>query len=220
MASTSPRTCSSCLPCLILTYNSRPISGPVITHLGWRWSFRIFNIACSILFLLQFFCSKIHVPNCSGRHSPTLIPVPETTYSREIALPIQTQPRAAADSDAKEDLASEKRNSIPSSDPPDHHSSVRPPKSYLQELRVWNGFYKTKSTFASLLLRPFLACLTPVCLWASLLYGVAITWLVLIATSVAQIFSAPRMSSLHPDIRLVQFYPSIPILAYRSRSHI
>jgi hypothetical protein len=67
-------------------------------------------------------------------------------------------------------------------------------KTYLQELKVYNGIFPTRVSFWSLLLRPFIACLTPVCLWASLLYGAAITWLVLIATSVAQIFSAPRKS--------------------------
>jgi hypothetical protein len=35
-----------------------PIAGQVITHLGWRWTFKLFNISCGILFLLQFFCSK------------------------------------------------------------------------------------------------------------------------------------------------------------------
>lgn len=65
-------------------------------------------------------------------------------------------------------------------------------RTYFEELKVFRGIFPTKVSFWNLLLRPFIACVTPICLWAGLLYGVAITWLVLIATSVAQIFSAPR----------------------------
>lgn len=65
-------------------------------------------------------------------------------------------------------------------------------KTYLEELVVFEGIRTTRVSFLTLILRPFIACLTPVCLWAGLVYGVAITWLVLIATAVAQIFSAPR----------------------------
>ena len=35
----------------------RPITGPIIPKLGWRFCFKFFSIACGILFLLQFFCS-------------------------------------------------------------------------------------------------------------------------------------------------------------------
>lgn len=65
-------------------------------------------------------------------------------------------------------------------------------KTYLEELVVFEGIRTTRVSFLTLILRPFIACLTPVCLWAGLVYGVAITWLVLIATAVAQIFSGPR----------------------------
>ena len=72
-------------------------------------------------------------------------------------------------------------------------SSVPQRKSFFEDFAPWSGIvYPTRASVASLLVRPFLACLTPVCLWAGLIYGVAITWLVLIATSVAQLFSASR----------------------------
>lgn len=84
-------------------------------------------------------------------------------------------------------------------------------KSFWQEMKPYSGIYPTRVSFLNLLLRPFLACFTPVCLWASLLYGVAITWLVLIATSVAQIFSAPRES-----VQLSLCYSAHYLYSYRS----
>ncbi|KAH8112106.1 MFS general substrate transporter [Phellopilus nigrolimitatus] len=135
-----------------------PISGQVITHLGWRFAFRIFAIACALLFVMQFFL------------------MPETSYRRGALQPSDSSSRASI-----EKLELEGREDA---------RSVPRKKGYVEQLAVYNGVYPTKASVATLLLRPFLACLTPVCLWASLLYGVAITWLVLIATSVAQLFSA------------------------------
>ncbi|KAH8112107.1 MFS general substrate transporter [Phellopilus nigrolimitatus] len=136
-----------------------PISGQVITHLGWRFAFRIFAIACALLFVMQFFL------------------MPETSFRRG-ALQRSSDSTSNA---SIEKLELEGR---------DVARSVPRKKGYVEQLAVYNGVYPTKASVATLLLRPFLACLTPVCLWASLLYGVAITWPVLIATSVSQLFSA------------------------------
>lgn len=112
--------------------------------------------------------------------------MPETTYTRKLLRPQNTNDSMKsekASDDAKVDIeAREDAESIP------------PKKTYSQELAVYSGIRKTNASVFTLFMRPFVACLTPVCLWAGLLYGVAITWLVLIATSVAQIFSAPRKS--------------------------
>lgn len=83
-------------------------------------------------------------------------------------------------------------------------------KGYVEELAVWNGVYPTRASTMELLIRPFVACLTPVCLWAALLYGVAITWLVLIATSVAQLFSVARefkFTLLLRTLTVIKFAP-------------
>ena len=109
------------------------------------------------------------------------MPVPETTYRRDLSPP---------SSGSKSTVGDEKKDeSIPSTPP---ERVIPPVESYVSSLRVYNGIYPTQASIFSLLMRPFILIFTPVCLWAGLLYGVAITWLVLIATSVAQIFSAPR----------------------------
>ena len=70
--------------------------------------------------------------------------------------------------------------------------STRRRKSYRQELAIFNGIYPTKASILTLASRPFIAWLTPVGLWASLLYGTAVSWPVVLAAAVAQIFATPR----------------------------
>ncbi|KAI5118632.1 hypothetical protein M0805_006999 [Coniferiporia weirii] len=158
-----------------------PIAGQVITHLGWRFAFRIFSASCALLFLMQFFL------------------MPETTYHRNGLKPVEDSSEKASleKVDGTEITAREEAVSVPRK------------KSYLQELSIYNGVYPTKASVATLFIRPFLACLTPVCLWAGLLYGVAITWLVLIATGVAQLFSAPPYNFGAGDIGLTYMSPFI-----------
>ncbi|KZS96641.1 MFS general substrate transporter [Sistotremastrum niveocremeum HHB9708] len=171
-----------------------PISGQVITALGWRWCFRLFAISCGVLFILQVFC------------------MPETTYQRAPIAATSEPLRDAQSTERKSDDDvrvddGEKRES-PTGSVINSSSAVPAKKTYLQELSVWNGVYPDTPSVMTLLWRPVIACVTPVCLWAGLLYGVAITWLVLIATSVAQIFSAP----LSKDVALIIFIIVSPFI--------
>ncbi|KLO13097.1 MFS general substrate transporter [Schizopora paradoxa] len=164
-----------------------PISGPVIENRGWRFSFKMFSISCGVLFLLQVFC------------------MPETTYHRKPLKSENINPQKVSDSSSnekKQDIETIS-NEEPSTPP------VPPQKTYWEELRIYNGIYPTSASVWSLLMRPFIACCTPVCLWASLLYGVAITWLVLIATSVSQIFSAPPYNFSPENVGLTYMSPFI-----------
>lgn len=111
---------------------------------------------------------------------------PETTYHRDIVKPL-TEKDSSAENNESEKASTEARE--------ESSPTVPRKRTYLEELSVYNGIYSTKASIWRLLARPFVACLTPVCLWASLLYGVAISWLVLISTAVAQLFSAARKLS-------------------------
>ena len=125
--------------------------------------------------------------------------MPETTYHRFPTQLVTADQEKSTESNGREEESSKDIKDVPP-DPESLRSVSIKPMSYWQELRVYNGIYPSRASFLTLLIRPFVACLTPVCLWASLLYGVAITWLVLIATSVAQIFSAPREFGRSLDI--------------------
>ena len=118
--------------------------------------------------------------------------VPETTHQREKNSSDTGSSEKASINTTNHDKKDEIKITENSLDQESARPTLPPKKSYFAELAVWNGVYQTRATTMELLLRPFIACLTPVCLWAALLYGVAITWLVLIATGVAQLFSASR----------------------------
>ncbi|KAL5498209.1 hypothetical protein ACEPAH_2339 [Sanghuangporus vaninii] len=164
-----------------------PISGQVIIHNGWRYAFKMFSVSAGLLFILQFFL------------------VPETTYHRKIIPNPSGKKTGSIDKGSTEKVDSEKRVEEAREDA----ISVPSKKTYLEELSIYNGIYPTKASVPALLIRPFIACLTPVCLWAGLIYGVAITWLVLIATSVAQLFSAPPYNFETDEIGLTYMSPFI-----------
>ena len=169
----------------------RPISGQVIIHKGWRYAFKMFSISAALLFILQFFFGTSSP--CKTRHRISILilllcPVPETTYIRK-----QPNTRKGQTVSSSKDGSTEKVDSDKQVEEAREEAlSIPRKKTYIEELAVYNGVFPTKASVPALLMRPFIACLTPVCLWAGLIYGVAITWLVLIATSVAQLFSAPR----------------------------
>jgi len=134
-----------------------PITGPIIAKLDWRWCFKLYAIACATLFFLQ------------------LIFMPETTYYRHSPrLSTKTrQARAGSDSEdleKKEDIETVLRvNSLGTSQPGLPAAEFRK-KSFLEGLAIFNQDViagADKSSFINLLVRPFIACLTPVCFWHS-----------------------------------------------------
>ncbi|KLO08371.1 putative cycloheximide resistance protein [Schizopora paradoxa] len=157
-----------------------PITGPIIAKLDWRWCFKLYSIACATLFVLQVFL------------------MPETTYHRHLNLPTIHPNNGRVESGSEDfekkgdaELVSEVRSS--DAPQPLESSSKHSLKAYLESLAIFNQDViagSDKSSFGYLLVRPFVACLTPVCFWASLLYGFGITWLTVLAICVAQIFSA------------------------------
>jgi len=135
------------------------------------------------------FSSVSHLSSKSGYLTNTiyLYLVPETTYFRGGLVTNNNTERSDSASGESKIL-----DVFPDKEKGSARTVSYRKKPYLQNLKVYNGVYPTKASFWKLLLRPFVACLTPVCLWACLLYGTAVSWLAMIATSVSQNFSAPR----------------------------
>lgn len=119
--------------------------------------------------------------------------MPETSYQRNPVIPKKDDVMSQKSGDEEKHEVDVKEEAKEEASP----IPIPRKKTYLEELVVFEGIRTTRVSFLTLILRPFIACLTPVCLWAGLVYGVAITWLVLIATAVAQIFSAPRKFTIH-----------------------
>ncbi|KAJ7141221.1 MFS general substrate transporter [Mycena epipterygia] len=145
------------------------VAGQVLNKesLGFRWAFRFFAIAVGVLCVVQFFF------------------MPESTFIRPAIVP-QAKTETSSSSNASDgEKAQVETREI------EEAQSMKPLRGYVSSLRVWNGVYPTKSNALTLLFRPLLMFFTPIVFWAGLIYGLAITFLVLFAVSVSIIFSSP-----------------------------
>lgn len=68
----------------------------------------------------------------------------------------------------------------------DYYRSA-PPKSYIQSLKPWNGRL-VKDKWLHVMIRPFILFAYPAVLWSSLVYALAIGWLIVLSESVAHIY--------------------------------
>jgi hypothetical protein len=71
--------------------------------------------------------------------------------------------------------------------------SSEPRSPYMKTLKPWSGYWDEVS-FWRTLIRPFVMLASPVVIWATLLFTICISWLVLISITLSQIFSAPPYS--------------------------
>ncbi|KAF2868040.1 major facilitator superfamily domain-containing protein [Massariosphaeria phaeospora] len=64
---------------------------------------------------------------------------------------------------------------------------IAPPKSYVQSLRPWNGRL-AKDKWIKVMIRPFILFAYPAVLWSSMVYALAVGWLIVLSESVAHIY--------------------------------
>lgn len=115
--------------------------------------------------------------------------MPESAFHRTKAINIDTSAKTV-DIDEKE----KEKNVERIEDRPLHQApSSRPPDPYVKTLMPWSGYWDEVS-FWRTLLRPFVVIASPVVMWATLLFTICISWLVLISLTLSQIFSAPPYS--------------------------
>lgn len=62
-----------------------------------------------------------------------------------------------------------------------------PPKSYVQSLKPWNGRL-AKDKWLHVMIRPFILLAYPAVLWSSMVYALAVGWLIVLSESVAHIY--------------------------------
>lgn len=112
--------------------------------------------------------------------------MPESAFVRHNAINIDTSDKTVEIDEPEK----EKTMQI------EHHPttittmSSEPRQSYIQEITPWNGYWDHVS-FWRTLIRPFFLGCSPIVLWATLLFTICISWLVLISITLSQIFSAP-----------------------------
>ncbi|KAI4711806.1 hypothetical protein J4E89_003249 [Alternaria sp. Ai002NY15] len=83
-----------------------------------------------------------------------------------------------------------------------------PPKSYRQSLRPWNGRL-VKDKWLRVAVRPFILFAYPAVLWSSLVYALAVGWLIVLSESVAHIYRDTSYNFTPLQVGLVYISPFI-----------
>jgi hypothetical protein len=110
--------------------------------------------------------------------------MPESAFVRRDAINIDTSEKTIEVDEPEKDTAVQIENRQTAAGT----SEVQ--RSYSKEILPWNGYWDHVS-FWRTLLRPFVMILSPIVMWATLLFTICISWLVLISITLSQIFSAP-----------------------------
>ncbi|RYN41297.1 hypothetical protein AA0112_g2226 [Alternaria arborescens] len=148
-----------------------PIAGSVIQYGSYRIAMHAMGGAFVVMLLLVFFF------------------MPESAYHRHNVINIDTSSKTV------ETDAMEKEKAIERIEDHAIHASVSSERAdpYVKTLMPWSGYWDHVS-FWRTFLRPFVVIMSPVVMWATLLFTICISWLVLISITLSQIFSAPPYS--------------------------
>ncbi|OAL02606.1 MFS general substrate transporter [Phaeosphaeriaceae sp. SRC1lsM3a] len=145
-----------------------PIAGSVIEKGGFRVAMHAMGAAFVVMLLL------------------VILFMPETAFHRPDAINIDTTGRTV------DTGMTEKESAIHMEERPHPgaEGASEPKNSYMKELLPWNGYWD-KVSFWRTIIRPFFMIFSPIVAWATLLFTICISWLVLISITLSQIFSAP-----------------------------
>lgn len=83
-----------------------------------------------------------------------------------------------------------------------------PPKSYRHSLRPWNGRL-AKDKWFKVMIRPFILFAYPAVLWSSLVYALAVGWLIVLSESVAHIYQDTSYNFTPLQVGLVYISPFV-----------
>ncbi|KAL1964866.1 hypothetical protein VTN77DRAFT_6368 [Rasamsonia byssochlamydoides] len=165
------------------------ISGYIIQDLGWNWTYGICAIIYGVwIVVLFFFC-------------------PETAYRRDAVLntDLGTEDKAA-------ELAAETREEKPSADTIEraetNTSTVEPKHSYWHDLQIFHGRV-SDDPFWKVLTRPLMMLVFPQVLFSFFAYGLTTSWLVVVGSVLAQLFTVPPYNFSVSGVGLVAIAPLI-----------
>jgi hypothetical protein len=152
-----------------------PIAGTVIERYGWRNCMYGMGGAYVLQTLLVFFF------------------MPESAYHRESYLEIDVGSRQGLAEDEKRTQTEHEENATPDEEsrgPSNTRGQSNRVFLSLRDLLPWSG-YSNKVPFFWITVRPFQLILSPVAVYCTIIYTTCIAWIVLIAVTISQIFSAP-----------------------------
>ncbi|KAH8900550.1 MFS general substrate transporter [Thozetella sp. PMI_491] len=84
------------------------------------------------------------------------------------------------------------------------------PVTYIQSLKLWSKVSSNPNvSLRKVFLRPFVLCAYPTVLWACLVYGMALTWNIVLALTIAQLFAPPPYAFSSSEQGLVFLSPFV-----------
>ncbi|KAH6686314.1 MFS1 family protein [Plectosphaerella plurivora] len=78
-----------------------------------------------------------------------------------------------------------------------HRLRHQPPKSFSQQLKVWNGRLNHDKWF-KVMLRPFILYSYPAVLWSTVIYSCSVGWLIVISNTMSMIYRTPEPYGFTP----------------------
>ncbi|KAJ4411260.1 hypothetical protein N0V82_009077 [Gnomoniopsis sp. IMI 355080] len=168
------------------------ISGYIIELDGYRWTFGV----CAIFFGVLMVC--------------VIFLVPETAYRRDRVVPILVNAKAETGGVHLE-LGHEHNLHHFEKHVTTHQNSTSSPEkrhTFLQSLRVFTGRYSNAPMW-KIMLRPVVMWFYPAVLWAFLIYGTTITWVVVFSVVNGVIFVAPPYNFSVSQTGLISLSPFI-----------
>ncbi|KAF4447940.1 hypothetical protein F53441_8599 [Fusarium austroafricanum] len=145
-----------------------PIAGTIIDMYGYRTCLWAMSGAFGVQLLFTFFF------------------MPESAYNRAIdsGIPVNSTIEGLSAVDDKKESVSEVENAA------SVHGNAPIPKlhSFIYELRPWSGYYNSSGFWYSIF-APFKMLGSPVVIWGCFQLTICMSWLVLIAVTLSQIFS-------------------------------
>jgi len=167
------------------------VSGYIIEDIGWKWTFGI----CAIFFGVFVFL--------------VLLFVPETAYTR---VPVNNRLRGAvihSDDSEKHGADVEKEPSATTKHNFDYAVTTEQKAPYLRTIRFMTGERYSHAPFWKILIRPAVVFWYPAVLWAFLIYGVTLTWIVVFSVVNASIFTLPPYNFTVSQVGLISISPFI-----------
>jgi MFS family permease len=170
------------------------ISGYIIQDLGWNWTYGI----CAVIFgvwilVLFFFC-------------------PETAYRRDAVLNTDL---GTDDKAAELVLEAEEKHTVmgatthvESLDNVEINENTEKKHSYAYDLHIFHGRVCDDS-FWKVLTRPLMMLIFPQVLFSFFAYGLTTSWLIVVGSVLAQIFTAPPYNFSISGVGLVAVSPLI-----------
>ncbi|KAK5164681.1 uncharacterized protein LTR77_009887 [Saxophila tyrrhenica] len=167
------------------------ISGYIIQDLGWNWTYGI----CAVLYgvwilVLFFFC-------------------PETAYRRDEAYNTDLGTTDHTEELAEKRAGLDKSSKVETIEQVETNTSWSEPKhSYAHELKIFHG-RQCDDAFWKVLTRPLMMLIFPQVLFSFFAYGLTTSWLVVVGSILAQVFTVEPYSFSVSEVGLVAISPLI-----------